>query len=168
MLQKKRDFLKVRIISLIALVALSIVGFWMWKCYRGWGQYWIKDYISGIVYVMILSVGLFAVLPSRKNVLRIPLVIFVLTCGLEFLQLYQPPILQAFRKTLIGAALIGTSFVPLQFPFYIVGALCSYLLLKLIFSSATGRIHLWRIKFKIHIISTENADFLKKIILLCR
>jgi hypothetical protein len=133
MLQKKRDFLKVRIISLIALVALSIVGFWMWKCYRGWADCWIRFYISSIVYVMILSVGLFTVLPSRKNVWRIPLIVFVLTCGLEFLQLYKPPILQAFRAMLIGAALIGTDFVWLQFPFYVIGALCSYLLLRFIF-----------------------------------
>jgi hypothetical protein len=83
---------------------------------------------------MVLSVGLFAILPSRKNVLRIPLIVFVLTCGLEFLQLYKPPILQSFRATLIGAALIGTDFVWLQFPFYIVGALCSYLLLGFLFS----------------------------------
>ena len=88
--------------------------------------------------MMIWSVGLFAVLPSRKNVWRIPLIVFVLTCGLEFLQLYKPPILQSFRATLIGAALIGTDFVWQQFPFYIAGALCSYFLLKLIFSSATG------------------------------
>ncbi len=130
--------MKVRIISLIVLIVLSVVGCWMWRCYRGWAEYWIKDYISSIVYVMILSVGLFAVLPSRKNVLRIPLIVFVLTCGFEFLQLYKPPILQAFRATLIGAAFIGTCFVWLQFPFYIVGTLCSYLLLKFLFSSVTG------------------------------
>jgi hypothetical protein len=105
----------------------------MWRYYRGWAQHWIRFYISGIVYVMILSVGLFAILPSRKNVLRIPLIVFVLTCVLEFLQLYKPPFLQAFRAILIGAALIGTDFVWLQFPFYIVGAVCSYLLLKFIF-----------------------------------
>jgi hypothetical protein len=111
------------------------MGFWMWECYRGWAESWIRFYISSIVYVMILSVGLFAVLPGGKNVWRIPLIVFVLTCGLEFLQLYKPPFLQAFRATLIGAALIGTDFVWLQFPFYIVGAVCSYLLLKFIFSS---------------------------------
>ena len=125
---------KVRVISLILLFALSAAGFWMWRYYRGWAQPWIRFYISGIVYVMILSVGLFAVVPSRRNIRRIPIIVFVLTCGLEFLQLYKPPILQAFRATLVGAALIGTCFVPLQFPFYIAGAICSYLLLKFLFT----------------------------------
>jgi len=134
MLQKQTGLMRVRIISLVLLFALSVAGFWMWRCYRGWSESWIRFYISSIVYVMVLSVGLFAILPSRKNVLRIPLIVFVLTCGLEFLQLYKPPILQSFRATLIGAALIGTDFVWLQFPFYIVGAACSYLLLGFLFS----------------------------------
>ena len=132
--RKKTGLFKVRVISLILLFVLSAAGFWMWRYYRGWAQSLIRFYISSIVYVMILSVGLFAVVPSRRNIRRIPIIVFVLTCGLEFLQLYQPPILQAFRATLIGAALIGTDFVWQQFPFYILGAICSYLLLKWIFS----------------------------------
>ena len=137
MLQKRTNLLKTRVITGLLLFVLSATGLWMWRYYRGWEEYWIRYYISGIVYVMILSFGLFTIMPSRKNVLRIPLIVFVLTCGLEFLQLYKPPILQAFRATLIGAALIGTSFVWLQFPFYIGGALCSYFLLRILFSSAT-------------------------------
>jgi hypothetical protein len=133
-LSEQGNLMRIRIISLVLMLVLSGIGLWMWRCYRGWGQYWVKDYISSIVYVMILSVGLFTVLPTKKNVWRIPLIGFVLTCGLEFLQLYKPPILQAFRSTLFGSALIGTCFVWLQFPFYIVGAGCSYLLLKFLFS----------------------------------
>jgi len=134
MLQKKTNMLRVRILSLVLLLILSLMGFWIWRYYQGWAEGWIRFYISGIVYVMVLSVGLFAVLPGGRNVWRIPLIVFILTCGLEFLQLYKPPFLQAFRSTLIGAALIGTCFVWLQFPFYIAGALFSYLLLKFLFS----------------------------------
>lgn len=133
-IKKKGGIFNIKVISLIVLFVLSVVGFWMWRCYRGRAENLIRFYISSIVYVMILSVGLFAVQPSKKNVLRIPLIVFVLTCGIEFLQLYKPPILQAFRATLIGAALIGTDFVWRQFPFYIAGAACSYLLLKFIFA----------------------------------
>jgi hypothetical protein len=126
-------------VSFVLLFILSAVGFWLWHCYRGWGRYWVKDYISGVVYVMILSVGMFTILPSRKNVMRMPLIAFVLTGILEFLQLYKPPILQAFRATLIGQALIGTTFVWLQFPFYTAGAICSYFLLKFLFSVKNPR-----------------------------
>lgn len=134
--EKVTNLLRIRIISFVLLIILSAIGFWMWRLFEGPGRYWVRYYVSGIVYVMILSVGLFTILPGRKNILRIPLIVFVLTCCLEFLQLYKPPMLQTFRSTLFGAALIGTCFVWLQFPFYIAGALCSYILLKLLFTSA--------------------------------
>lgn len=136
--QKNDGLLKVRIISAVLSLALAAMGFWMWKYYHGWAQHRIRFYVSGIVYVLVWSVGLFAVLPGRKNIWRIPLIVFVLTCGLEFLQLYQPQFLQAVRTTLAGAAILGTCFIWLQFPYYIAGALCSYLLLKFIYSFAAG------------------------------
>lgn len=133
MIRKTRDLFKLRIISIIALIVLSIMGFWMWRYYHGREQYLVRYYISGIVYVMILSVGFFIIWPSSKNVLRIPVIAFIFTCCLEVLQLYKPPFLQAIRATLIGQAILGTDFVWLQFPFYIAGGLCSYLLLKFLF-----------------------------------
>jgi hypothetical protein len=132
--QKNDGLLKVRIISAVLSVALAAAGFLMWKYYRGWAEFRIRFFISGIVYVMLWSAGLFALLPGRKNIWRIPLIVFVLTCGLEFLQLYRPPFLQAVRATLIGAAILGTDFLWSQFPYYIAGAFLSYLTLKLIYS----------------------------------
>jgi hypothetical protein len=104
----------------------------MWRYYHGWGADWVRYYVSGSVYVIIWSLLLFSVWPSRPNTIRIPAYVLAATCVLEFLQLWQPPFLQAFRATLPGAALIGTSFVWLQFPFYLAGFLCSVLLLKLL------------------------------------
>ena len=48
--------------------------------------------------------------------------VVLVTCGLEFLQLWHPPWLQAIRSTFLGASLLGTSFSWWDFPAYVVGA----------------------------------------------
>jgi hypothetical protein len=55
--------------------------------------------------------------------------VFILTCVLEFLQLWHVSFLEKFRATLVGMALIGTYFTWLQFPFYVLGSAVSVLLL---------------------------------------
>jgi hypothetical protein len=104
----------------------------MWRYYDGWGHYWVRYYFAGAVYVIIWCLFFFLFWPSRMNVIRVPIVVFTVTCALEFLQLWRPDFLQAFRSTLVGAALIGTSFVWLQFPFYVLGAVVSIILLSLL------------------------------------
>jgi hypothetical protein len=104
----------------------------MWRYYDGWAGYWVRYYFSGAVYVLIWCLLFFLLRPSRKNAVRIPLVVFIATCALEFLQLWKPDFLQAFRSTLAGAALLGTSFVWLQFPFYLLGAIVSIIILSLL------------------------------------
>jgi len=46
----------------------------------------------------------------------------VATCGLEFLQLWQPPFLQAARATLPGRMVLGNSFTWSDFPSYFAGS----------------------------------------------
>jgi hypothetical protein len=70
--------------------------------------------------------------PRKAYIVRIPLVVFISTCILEFLQLWKAEFLQSFRATLVGAALIGTDFVWLQFPFYVLGSAVSIALLALL------------------------------------
>ena len=74
----------------------------------------------------------FLLWPRKKNIIRIPVAVFIATCILEFLQLWKPEFLQIFRATLIGAALIGTDFVWLQFPYYLLGTVLSALLLAIL------------------------------------
>jgi len=104
----------------------------MWRYYDGWGRYWVRYYFSGAVYVIIWSLLFFLFWPSRRNVIRIPIAVFTATCILEFLQLWRLDFLQAFRSTLAGAALMGTTFVWLQFPFYVLGAIVSIIMLRLL------------------------------------
>lgn len=125
-------FKKTRIkISLCLIIAASL-GFWMWRYYRGWGEYWVRFYVSGAVYEIIWCLFLFFFWPRRAYIVRIPLIVFISTCILEFLQLWKADFLRTFRATLIGAALIGTDFVWLQFPFYVFGSAVSVVLLAIL------------------------------------
>lgn len=42
--------------------------------------------------------------------MQIPLWVFAITCMLEFLHLWHPPILEEFKATFVGRLLIGTTF----------------------------------------------------------
>ena len=55
---------------------------------------------------------------------------FLLTCILEFLQLWQAPWIVALRRTLPGRLILGTHFSWLDFPPYAVGGLLAWLLLQ--------------------------------------
>jgi hypothetical protein len=125
-------FIKQRVRVLLCLVIATLLGFWMWRYYRGWGEYWVRFYVSGIVYEIVWCLVLFFFWPSKANIVRIPVVVFIATCLLEFLQLWKAEFLQAFRATLVGAALIGTDFVWLQFPFYVLGSAISILVLAIL------------------------------------
>ena len=124
--------LKKRLITFLCLCIAVASGFYMWRYYNGPGKYWVRYYYSGSVYVAIWCLLFFLLWPGRKNVIRIPVSVFIATCALELLQLWKPDFLQAFRSTLAGAALIGTSFVWLQFPFYILGVVVSIIILSLL------------------------------------
>jgi hypothetical protein len=125
-------FTRTRLKILLCLAIAVLLGFGMWRYYRGWGQYWVRFYLSGSVYEIIWCLFLFFFWPRKTYVVRIPVIVFILTCILEFLQLWKAEFLQSFRATLVGMALIGTDFVWLQFPFYVLGSAVSVLLLALL------------------------------------
>jgi glycopeptide antibiotics resistance protein len=52
------------------------------------------------------------------------------TCAIEFLQLWQPPFLQAIRATLPGRLVLGNTFLWDDFPPYFVGCFLGWILIK--------------------------------------
>jgi len=125
-------FTKQRIKILVCLAVITPMGFLMWRCYRGPADNWVRFYVPDVLYVIFWSLVFFFFRPKKANVVRIPVIVFIATCILEFLQLWQPEFLQRFRATIIGAALIGTDFVWLQFPYYILGSVVSIFLLSIL------------------------------------
>ena len=96
---------------------------------------WCRMYGAGVLYKIfwILALRLFF---RRLTPAACGIIVFAITCVLEFMQLWHPPLLEAVRSTFLGAALIGTTFDPVDFAYYAVGSLLGFHFLKGIVSVA--------------------------------
>jgi hypothetical protein len=127
-----RRYLTRRLLALMIAAAVGCFGLWLWRCYRGPGRIWLNYYATAAIYEIFWCLFVFSVWPRRRRIGVIVVVVFLVTCGLEFMQLWQPAFLQDVRSTLLGAAVIGTDFAWWQFPHYILGCLVAWLLLCLL------------------------------------
>ena len=69
---------------------------------------------------------------KKKALWKIATAVFSITCALEFLQLWHPPFLEIIRRNFIGRTVIGTSFVPSDFFYYIIGSLMGWMWLLIL------------------------------------
>ncbi len=99
------------------------------KFYRGPGQAWLNDAFGGIPYEIFWML-LVAVIWPRLRPGAIALLVFITTCLLEFLQLWQPAWLQAIRGTLPGRLVLGNTFIWSDFPYYAIGCFLGWLWLR--------------------------------------
>ncbi len=108
----------------LSLIVITISGLIL-KFYRGAGQAWLNDTLGGIPYE-IFWVLLVAYLWPRLRPGKIAGGVFIATCLLEVLQLWQPPWLQAVRATLLGRLVLGNAFDWGDFPYYAIGCLLGW------------------------------------------
>jgi hypothetical protein len=107
--------------SLLKLLAvITPLGFAS-KFYAGPAQSWVSGQAGGILYVAFWILLVLLSWPNLSSRL-VALIVFVITCVLEVVQLWQPPVLVAIRGTLIGHALIGSTFSWWDFPNYVLGS----------------------------------------------
>lgn len=111
---------------LLAALVLAGVGT---KFYRGRFETWFHNYAGGIIYE-IFWIVLFGALFSRVSAGRIALSVFVVTCGLEFLQLWRPPFLEILRSNFFGRALLGNGFDRWDFIYYVIGSTLGWALCR--------------------------------------
>lgn len=114
------------------LICLMMVGLCL--AYHFWRQSlpnWWRASGGGIPYVMFWVSFWFVFLPRASRVLAIAIGCTLFTCGLEVLQLWQPPGLTEFRATAFGAALLGNQFVWSDIPPYLIGGGLGWLMLQL-------------------------------------
>lgn len=104
----------------LALVLVTPLGF-ATKLYAGPGSVWVNHFAGGVLYVLFWVLGVLAVAP-RLSPGRVAAAVLAATCGLELLQLWHPPLLEAVRATFLGRTLIGASFSLWDFPHYLLGA----------------------------------------------
>ena len=125
-----KAFTEKRLSIFVCLAVIGFGGFFLWRYWRGPAEHWVRFYLTGAIYVMFWCLVFFFIWPSKANTLRIPIIVFISTCILECSQLWKAEFLMKFRATLAGAALIGTDFVWMQFPYYVLSMFLSILLLK--------------------------------------
>ena len=119
---------KFKLITLAWILIIIPLGFAS-KFYIGFGAKWFNDSFGGLLYevfwCLLVSIILIKIKPWK-----IASVVFIITCILEFLQLWHPIFLEMIRDTFIGRTIIGTSFVPSDFIYYFIGSFVGWVLLE--------------------------------------
>jgi len=101
----------------------------LYAAYRTELPTWWREYGGGVPYVMFFITFFCTLFPRRRYLLSVAILVTLGTCGLEFLQLWQPAWLTQFRATKFGAALLGTTFVWGDMPPYFIGGLAGYIIM---------------------------------------
>jgi Protein of unknown function (DUF2809) len=97
----------------------------------------ISDAGGSIAYEIFWILSIVTIFP-RANIRITVISVCLATCSIEFLQLYQPPWLQAIRATLPGRLVLGTTFSWQDFPPYFVGCALGLLLVGYLDRVASG------------------------------
>ena len=116
--------------ALVILVLLVPAGFGA-KAYEGSGSELMNNSLAGSLYVVFWCVALFWVFPAI-NALFNALSVLSITSAIEFLQLWKTPLLDSVRDTFWGKTLLGTTFSPSDFAYYLFGAVAGFLLLGML------------------------------------
>jgi len=121
---------RVRAATTVALVAVTLLSLAA-KFYRGPGDIWVNNWgPASVGYVLFFClIGLWLV-PRRSAIPAIIVIVFTLTCLVEFLQLYRTSWLQTVRGMFLGRMVLGTSFSWWDFPAYVCGTVAAWFLLS--------------------------------------
>lgn len=116
-----RMYRRIVLYCAIALIPIGIAS----KFYQGPLKEWINDYFGDIIYEAFwIMIGV--LIWPRASLAKIAAVVFIATCLIEVLQLWQPPFLQVMRASFIGKLLLGTTFVWWDFPHYLAGCMLTW------------------------------------------
>jgi hypothetical protein len=117
-----------RLLCCFILLVITPLGI-LSKSYSGIGKEWVNDYSGDILYEIFWCVFIFFFLPQKKYILPIAIWVFVITCAIELLQLWQTPWLNSIRSTIVGKLILGTTFSLPDFPHYLFGSILGWLCL---------------------------------------
>ncbi|HAF30536.1 MAG TPA: DUF2809 domain-containing protein [Bacteroidales bacterium] len=121
---KNQKHLILAIIVLFIIIPLGLFS----KIYSGTGHEWVNNKLGGVFYEIFWCLIFFIILPKSKPI-RIVIGVFVVTCILEFMQLWENEFLVMIRSNFIGRTIIGSSFTWSDFFYYSIGSLLAYFLL---------------------------------------
>ncbi len=130
------SFLKQNRWTLFSLLLIVPIGFYS-KFYKGPVHVWVNDSLGGAFYEIFWCLLIFLFL-NKTAPWKIAFAVFSFTCLLEFLQLWHPPFLELIRGNFIGRTIMGTSFVPSDFIYYVLGSLIGWIWLRLLRFNRAG------------------------------
>lgn len=119
----KAVHLRYRLAAVATMVAAVLMGYWV--RFHGPGPEGLNDLLGSVAYEWFWIALCWGCFPGRSP-FRISLAVLLATCGLEFLQLWQPTFLQALRATIPGRLVLGNTFSWTDFPPYIIGSVLGY------------------------------------------
>jgi hypothetical protein len=113
------------VVLLLLLVPLGLYT----KVYQGPLEAWVSNSLGGVFYEIFWCLFFFVLFPRGKP-WQVVLPVFIVTCALEFLQLWHPAWLESLRAPFLGRALLGTSFAWSDIPYYAAGCGIGWWLLR--------------------------------------
>ena len=126
------SFFKYRIILLINIILIIPLGYTV-RFSHGIAPEWINDCLGSLAYE-IFWILFFLFLYPQASLIWTAVGVCLFSCGLEFLQLWQPPWLQALRATLPGRLVLGNTFTWSDFPPYFVGSFLGWLWVRWLYN----------------------------------
>lgn len=107
-------------LCLLITVLLGVGSFLL----RGTSIDGLANFAGGALYVIALIFFILTLAPKysqRQYRTSICAFALLLTCAIEFLQLWHAPFLESIRATLPGRLVLGNTFSWIDFPAYILG-----------------------------------------------
>jgi hypothetical protein len=111
-----------------ALTVVSLLGLYT-RFNSGPSAVWVNHYLGGVFYVIFWCLLVTVIWPNL-NPLKIVISVLLASSMVECLQLWNPPYLAAIRRSIPGQILLGSSFDPADFVYYLIGSGISLILLR--------------------------------------
>ena len=111
----------------LAALLIGAVAFWL-RFSAPIGPEW-RDRSGGVAYVVFWIFVVACLAPPMKP-WRATIIVVLITCGLEFAQLWHPAWLESIRGTFLGRSILGTTFGWSDFPPYFAGGVLGWMLLS--------------------------------------
>lgn len=113
-----------RVALLVSIGLVVPLGYWVRFAPTGeWA--WLSDTLGSVAYEVFWILLILLCWP-QGSIVKAAIAVCLATCAIEFLQLWQPPFLQALRATLPGRLTLGNTFSWADFPAYAIGSLVGY------------------------------------------
>ncbi|OKH30294.1 hypothetical protein NIES2101_42525 [Calothrix sp. HK-06] len=128
MAKLERNFFKYRVALLISIIFIVPLGYFV-RFAQEFGYPELYDFLGSVAYE-IFWILLVAFIYPKASPLWTAVGVCVATCGIEFLQLWKPPFLEAARATLVGRLVLGNTFVWSDFISYFFGSFAGWIWMR--------------------------------------